>query len=193
MFNLENISVRELFQIEDEELFKKYLRFTDENDGFYIKPRGIFAKRKASPLVELTCGEVANIKLNLANPTFDNVYDCFEMVFKVKLNTYLSQDVVSYFYALNWIKENIKKLVEREKNAFGADPDPLLEMAGVKRLAAFGELNTLISIAQKYGKSPAEVENWKYNLVFALMLQDKVAGEVQHAYNELKYGSKGKA
>lgn len=195
MFNLDNISVKEFFMLRDEDLFRKYMRFSDPKDGFYLKPKplAIFARQKATPLGELTFGEVANMKHNLSNPNFESIFECFEMVFKVKLKQYLAQDVVSYIFALNWIKENIKKLVERENNSFNNESDPLLEMAGVKRLMPFGELNTLISLAQRFGKSIDEVENWKYNLVFTLLLHDKVSGEVQKAYNELKYGNKAQA
>ncbi len=193
MFNLDNISVKEFFQLEDEQLFKQYMRFTDEKDPFYLKPKGVFAKRNATPLGELTFGEVANLKYNLSKPTYQNIYECFDMVFKVKLQNYLNQDVVSYLYAFNWIKDSSQKLIDREQKALNSEPDPFLEMAGVMRLVPFGELNTLKAIAQQFGKSPDEVENWKYNLVFSLMLHDKVSGEVQKAYNELKYGSKRKA
>ena len=148
MFNLDNISVKEFFQLKDDQLFEQYMRFTDETNSFYLKPKRIFAKKTATPLGELTFGEVANLKHNLSKPTYQNIYECFDMVFKVKL---------------------------------------------VMRLVPFGELNTLKSLAQQFGKSPDEVENWKYNLVFSLMLHDKVSGEVQKAYNELKYGSKRKA
>ncbi|SOC79835.1 hypothetical protein SAMN06296241_1372 [Salinimicrobium sediminis] len=192
MFNLDNITVKQFFHLKDENLAQQYLQFTLPGNPFYLKPRGVFAKKEATPLGQLTFGQVANIKHNLSKPSFENIFECFEFVFNVKLETYLRQDVISYFYALNWITSNLKQLVERESKSLGGDPDDLLDMAGVKRLAAFGELNTLKSIAQQFGKSPEEVENWKYNLVFSLMLHDKVSGEVQTAYNQLKYGSKSK-
>lgn len=193
MFNLDNISVKELFHLQDDQLFEQYMRFSDEEDGFYLKPKEVFAGREATPLGSLTYGEVATIKQNLVKPTFDNLYETFDLVFKVKKITYLAQDVVSYLYALNWIKAEIKMILEREKKTLGGTPDPLLEAAGVHRLVPFGELNTILAIAQKYGKSPEEVENWKYNLVFSMMVHDKVSGEVQTEYNRLKYGSKSKA
>ena len=193
MFDLENISVQELYQLEDEKLFQKYMRFSNEEDNFYLKPKGIFAGREATPLGSLTYGEVATIKQNLAKPTFQSIYETFDLVFNIKKTTYLTQDVVSYLYALNWIKTEIKKIIEREKKTLGGDPDPLLEAAGVHRLVPFGELNTILAIAQKYGKSPEEVESWKYNLVFSMMVHDKVSGEVQTEYNKLKYGSQNQA
>lgn len=193
MFNLDNITVRQLYQIQDEELFKKYLRFSNEKDKLYLKPKGEFANHKATPIGSLTYGEVSQIKHNLSNPTFENIYECFDLVFKVKFKTYLIQDVVSYFYAINWIKDEVKKIIEREKKSFSGESDLLLEMAGVNRLVPFGELNTIIPIAHKFSKSPEEIQDWKYNLVFTIMIHDKVLNEVQTEYNKLKYGSKNQA
>lgn len=198
MYNLDNITVGEFWKLNDEYLVNQYLAFTmeeryGEKNPFYLNPKDSFAGKQATPLGKLTFGEVANIKYQVQQPTDEGIIEMFETVFKVDNKTILKQDIVSFFYALNWIKQSIKELIEREQKNLSGDQDPMLEMAGVKRLVPFGELNTLKAIGQQFGKSPDEVENWSYNMVFSLMLHDKVAAEVQHAYNELKHGSKRQA
>jgi len=188
MYNLDNISVKQFWSLQDESLAKQYLRFSNEKDPYFLKPKDMFAGRIATPLGQLTYGEVSNLKHNLSTPSFEGIYECFDAVFKVKLTTYLNQNITSYFYALNWIKEQVTIILERENKTLGGERDPLLEMAGVHRLIPFGELNILKTIAQQFSTTPMEVENWKYNLVYSLMLHDKVSGEVQKSYNELKYG-----
>lgn len=187
MFDLDNIKVSKLYQLGEVE-FKKYMQLQS-----VLGEKDVFPKIKATPLMDLTFGEVATLKNNLAKPTFESLYECFQIVFKVKLKTYVNQSVVDYFYAMNWLKNSVRELMEREAKTLSSDIDPLLDAAGIKRLVKFGELNTLKAIGQQFGKSPREIEDWKYSLVFSLMLHDKVSSEVQKEFNNLKYGSKAKA
>lgn len=180
MFNLNNISVRQFFQLEEKEA-AKYLKLKK-----IMKPREILCKRKAMPLGELSFGEVKELVRLIHEDTQYSIIGIFQTVFRLKESQILNADVVSFFYAANYITEQILSLVKREVEALKQEKDDDLEMAGVTRLSVFGELPTLISIAERYGITPMEVEEWKYNMVFAHMLYDKIVGEVQKNYNEIK-------
>lgn len=180
MFDLENITVFQFFQLNEERAYKYVELQSIMND----KPE--FLKSKAKSLGHLSYGQVAKLKRTISKPTFENLFEAFHIVFGVKMNQYLNADIVSYFYALNWIRKSVKNILQKEFKALQSDVDPYLEMAGVKRLAAFGEMSTLITLGRQFSKTPEEIENWKYNLVFSIMLYDKVYGEVNKSYNEIK-------
>ena len=175
MFNLTHIKVRQFFQLKEDEA-AKYVELQS-----IMKSEDIFLNFKAKPLGELTFGQVSQIKRVFMKPTYENLLECFKTVFKVREDKYLNSDITHYFYALNWIKEQVMVLVEKEKMLI-PDPDPDLEMAGVKKLNVFGEMATLINLAQKFSTTPMEIEKWNYNVVFTILLYQKLEGEVRRDY-----------
>lgn len=185
MFNLTNISVKEFFQL-DEDTSLKYVELQS-----IMKSQDTFLKSRAIPLGQLSFGEVATLKRNIQNPTYESLMDSFKLVFKVKQNQYLNADVVSFFYALNFIREKVIELNQKEK-VLESEIEPELEMAGVKSLSVFGEMATLINLGERYSKCPTEIESWKYNLVFAILLYDKKKGEVQQKYQKIKAEANGR-
>ena len=180
MYNLDKISVAEFYELPPDE-FKSYLKL----ESVMTVNDNMFMKRKASSFGSLEYGEVSELKLNLMDPTFDNIVDIFRIVYKVKKFDYLKANIVSYFYALKWIKKEMRLLLEKEKKLLSAEPDPELEMAGSKRLSIFGDLSTLIELGRSYSKSPEEIEKWKYSLVFSILVYDKMTGEIRKSYREL--------
>ena len=179
MFNLNHIKVKDFFHLKEDEA-AKYLELQN-----IMKSEDIFLNYKAKPLGQLTFGEVSQIKRTFINPNYNSLLECFKLVFKVKEDKYLNSDIVNYFYALNWIKDQVMALVEKEKMLI-PDPDPDLEMAGVKKLSVFGEMSTLINLAQKFSTTPMEVEKWNYNVVFTTLLYQKLEGEVKRDYMNMK-------
>lgn len=191
MFNLQNISVNDFFKMEDETLVKKYLRFTDNKDGFYIQPSGTFLGFKGVPLGSLTYGQVASIKNILAAPTEEVIFKAFSDIFRVKQSQYLSAKIVDFMGALNYIKEEVEHIINTEKELFESDPDPLMEEAGLARLTPFGELNILKSLGKQFGKSPQEVEGWNYNLVISLVVHENITADIEKKYLELNQKRNG--
>lgn len=179
MFNLTNISVQEFFQV-DEATAIKYVELQS-----IMKSKPTFLKYKAKKLGSLSFGNVAQLKRYIANPTYESLLEAFKMVYGVRQNQYLNADVVSFFYALNHIRESIIEINKREKQ-LQSEPDADLQNAGVERLQRFGEMGTLINLGKQYSKSPSEIEEWKYNLVYAILLYDKVHGEIKKKYDESK-------
>lgn len=187
IFQLEKITVQEFYSLEDEDLVKKY--FTLESIMKVKDDR--FGKFKATPLGELGYGQVMDIKDYLHNPTFQSVFECFNIVYGVKLNEYLNMDIVSYFYALKWIKQEVTIIFENRKKVLTPlERDYYLEMAGAERLNVFGEFATLLTLGRSFGLDPEIIEKWKYNKVFSILAYDKIHGEVQKRYNQLKSKAK---
>ena len=161
MFNLTHITLGNFFHLKEDQA-AKYLQLQE-----VMKTDDVFLRRKAKPLGQLTFGEVSQIKRAFIKPSYEK------------------SSIVDYFYALNWIKAEVLLLMEKEKMLI-PDPDPDLEMAGVKKLSMFGEMSTLINLAQKFSTSPMVIETWNYNTVFTILLYQKLEGEVSKAYNNIK-------
>lgn len=180
MHNLENIRVQDLYML-DEAKFNEYIDLQSVMNG---KP--VFSNKKATPLENLEFGQVSKLKRITAKPSFEGLMESFRIVFNTNSFQYRKARVVEYFYALNWIKNSVTKIIKRENKALTSEPDPELKMAGVEKLHKFGEFSTLIDLGKKYGKSPSEIERWKYSLVFSIVFYDKVSNEVEKNYHEIK-------
>lgn len=184
IFNLPNISTLEFLKL-DEAAALPYWKLQA-----IMKPHPAFGTRSAKRLGELQYGEVASLKQSIQTPDFESLADMFTIVFGVKKNQFINAPVTDFLSALGWLRQSIVDLIKKEYNALKSEPDPDMEAAGVNRLSIFAEMNTLIAIGQQYGKSPEEIETWKYNLVFALMLHNKTISEVQKSYAEIKSKAK---
>lgn len=186
MSDLDNITVAELWGLE-EEAFKSYLSLQK-----LLSPAASFCGYEAKPLGLLEFGQVANLKELKGNPTPEGILEAFNFVFGMKEKTYLAADVVSYFYALNWILKEIDRIIEIENKMLADKPDPLYEMAGAKVLEMFKELPVLDMLAQRYSQPPQIIEAWSYNFVFSILLMIKKTVEVRENYDQLKKISKPK-
>lgn len=182
---LDNISVVQLYHLPSDD-FKNYM----ELQGV-MASKPMFRKMKAKKIESLEFGQVAQLKRIMLKPTYQGLVDAFKMVYGVKQSEYQNANVLDYFYALNHIKHSVTALVKKELKALNSEPDMMMQMAGADRLNVFAELNTLIDIGKQFGKAPEEVERWPYSMVFALVLHNKISGEVMKRYHELKSKKNG--
>ena len=178
--SLAKIPVYKLFKLQNES-FEEY-----HNLLKHLEPKPIKRKGKIiSSLTDLTFGEVAGLKMSFSDTSFESMRDVFKTVFGLKKFEFLNVDVINFYHALNWIREEMQSIYERERHNLTSTPDAKLKDAGIEDLNMFGELNTLIALGEKFSKPPQEVENWNYNLVFSLMLHQKVSNDINKRYQEL--------
>lgn len=177
MSSLQKISFRQFFQLKNQR-FEEYHNVLQYLEALPLND-------KIESLTDLTFGEVAGIKLDLKQPTFDNMIDIFKTIFGLSQKEIYKINVIEFYHALNWIKEEIQNIYDREIQNLSFTPDSKLKDAGIDDLNIFGEMNTLIALGEKFGKAPQEVENWNYNLVFSLMLHQKISTEINKRYVEL--------
>lgn len=178
---LPKISVKELYQL-DQDQFEDYIKLKQimlVNDDRFMNTR-------ATPINELTFGEVGLIKSYLKDVTIDSILKTFQIMYSVKEREFYNADVVSYFYGLKYIEREFVSLVDKERKVLASMPDPEMEFAGSKRLQIFGDSATMITLGRSFGKSPMEIESWKYGMVFTILAYDKVSHEVQKAYQQIK-------
>lgn len=177
--SLRKITTRQLFLLSNDK-FDKYHRVLK-----HLDPIQLHGKKQLESLTDLTFGEVTGIKMNLKHSSFNNMIDIFKTIFGLEQKEIYKVDVVQFYHALNWIKEEIQAIYEREVQSLSSTPDSKMKDAGIDDLNIFGEMNTLIMLGEKYGKAPQEIENWNYNLVFSLMLHQKISSDINKRYVEL--------
>lgn len=187
MYDLENITVRELFHLEEAE-FNKYFRLSQ-----LLLPKGSFKKNKSKNIRKLTFGEVSELKRIFQKPTSLGLTRAFSIMFNAKEMWVMSSDVVSFFYAMNHIGYELKKLIDTEIKLLSTDPDPLLEQAGIAKVKTFVELPAMINFGERFGKKPDDIETWPYNLVLSILAYDNFIHQVQKVYNELKQQQNGRS
>lgn len=180
--NLDNIKVRRLYELSDED-FERYMILKS-----CMKSRPEFMKKTAVEISSLEFGEVCEIKRIIVKPTVEGLFFIFQCIFKVTKDEFLGADVISFFYALNHIGEDVEKLLTKEKMLEPQDEEEsfLMKEAGSHRMQIFQELPILTSFAERFSTVPHDIEKWKYSLVFSIMLQDKVLSDIRRRYEDLK-------
>lgn len=174
-----NINLKKLFLLAPDE-FQEYYNLLS-----HLNPKAITGFKEIKSITELTFGEVVTIRMQMQEPSLSNLINLFHVIFGIDQEQFYKIDSVSFFHSLNWIREEINKINNLENTSLKSDIDSKLKEAGIEQMAIFKELNTLISIGEKFGVTPQEVENWNYNLVFTLMLHQKKSFDISKKYNEL--------
>ena len=182
IYNLKHITIQQYYALEDATLFAKYLKLEELMQVRDNK----FGKYKASEFGDLSYGEVGLLKRLVSAPTLQGLSQIFNIVYSIELADYYKQDIVEYFYGLKWIKQEIGRIIKQENSTLSHEPDAKFELAGGKKLNAFGDYPSLVMLAKQYGCFPEEIEERKYNIVFADLAYIKVYGDIAKAYRELK-------
>ena len=179
MSSLQKISFQKLFQLKPQK-FEEYHNVLKHLEAIPMK-----GKKQIESITDLTFGEVAAIKMLLQEPNFLNIVEIFKIIFELEQKDLFKIDVIQFYHSINWIKQEVQAVYDREVENLTSTPDSKLKDAGIDELNIFGEMNTLIMLGEKFSKAPQEIENWNYNLVFSLMLHQKISSEVNKRYVEL--------
>lgn len=179
MSSLKKILFKDLFKLEPQ-------KFQEYHDVLkFLKAIPLKSKKQIESITDLTFGEVAAIKICLQDLKLKNIAEIFKITFELKEKKLLEIDVVQLYHSINWIKKEIEFIYNRELENLTSASDSKLKEAGIDDLNIFGEMNTLIALGEKFGKSPQEIENWNYEIVFSLMLHQKISNDVNKRFVEL--------
>lgn len=178
MNELIDISVKELFTLESNK-FDAYNDLLQNLNG-----KNVAAGKTAKDIYQLPYCSVSSLKGFMQSPSLPGFISVFKLVFDVDEKEFLKMKATEFYYSFNWLQNQIIELVEGEKR-LESEPDENWKLAGIERLNIFGELNTLINIGKQYSKSPQEIEQWTYELVFTLALHNKIDGDINKRYSEI--------
>lgn len=179
MFNLTDIRVINYLQLE-KDAASAYVRLQK-----IMNPKNIFSGEEGKKYGELEYGQVKRLQKTFKSPTYEQVFDAFGLFFNASKHQVLRSRVTEFFPAINYIIDQISEAVEKENKSLSTKPNQDLENAGIGRLSAFGALNVIFDLAERFGKDPEEIERWQYRKVFAILLRDKIAREIKEEYSEI--------
>ena len=175
---LERITVKKLFSLSPER-FDEY-----HNSLKHVLPKAEIKSIPANDIYSLTFSNVVWLKAFIQNTTFENFVKAYQMIFGIDKSEFLKCDVVEFYQSFNWIQNQMLDLIDGEKR-LDSDIEPELKEAGIDELNIFGELNTLITIGKEFGKSPAEIEQWSYSMVFALSLHNNISSGINKRHSKI--------
>ena len=158
-----------------------------------LKPVNRF-KNKVCKTGSLTFDEIEVIKTVLRNPTFQDIKDLFQTCYNLTGSWEQSADdefygasVFDLFKAQRFIQEHIKGIMNREKlQLSGEADDKMLMINAAERLRPFSHQLTKMKIAEQFGCKPSEVGRWKHRDVFAILVANKVNGDITKDYHAIK-------
>lgn len=178
-----NLKVIDLLQLPENE-FKEYVdTFEFERPLNFINawPHELRDPYKAKPIEERSFGEVRTI-INLGS---NDIVSCFEMTFGIDRAQLFKKKATDFFPAFNWLKNQVKEILERESEYLKGEKDVKWIAAGGTKMNKFGDLNVLIALAKEYGTTPQEIESWDYNLVFSLLYHQTELTGINKKYHKM--------
>jgi len=172
---MENIRLYELLKL-DQKQADLY-----ENIFQFAKPVDHVGKYKGRKLQMLTFAEVNALK-KLANKL--DYIPAFQIVFGIPEIVLLKTRVQEFFTALNWLRNEMQILIEREKLLI-SEPDPEQIEAGIEELNIFKEMNILIPLSKEYCVKPEELAEWRYSAIFTIIYHAKINADIERRYSEI--------
>lgn len=100
-----------------------------------------------------------------------------------------TNDKVSFYL---FVKKEIERIQEIERNYLGGDPEPELVGAGVHKLNEFGAFATVHSLAGGDILKHKEIEALPYFQVYQTLKLNKVNNEIDRAYQQIINKTHGK-
>lgn len=163
-------------------------KLTQEEAGFcgkalpYLKPKDHLGLRKARNLSEMQFAEVTNIRQWLSKE--EGVPKAVALYFDCPEKGVYDYRLLDFWPAFNYLTRQIKVIDNQEKVRWSRPLGKHYQNVGMENLNIFGPLNILDTLAQRYGKSPLEVETWPYGLVHTLVWRNAVNADIQEMVNE---------
>lgn len=191
--------LKDFLKITDINLITNYLIVLDllkplkviDNPRF--KKWKIWSKNEPKQLIikaprELSFADVTNIRnyFNEASP--NGIIESVKLVSGLAENEILSLTITKFYGIINYIKEDLIALSYMEMNELSDDSfDINLESINANgRMAKFGVLNTIDSLAKEDILRWEEIEKLPYMTVFTKLMMDKEKADIQRELAELQ-------
>ncbi len=184
MYSIENISIKEYFELLDS---SEYDIFVDT-----LTPNNVF-NGKRFDVTKFTFDDVKIVQGILNNATIDNIKDLYIQLFKlgsydVNANVeFYNTSIFDLFRTKKYINDYIIKLINTESKVLSGIPDPkMMRVNAGEKLKVVSHLLTKMRLAEQFNTSPDEIGKWKYTTVFPILLANKLNNDVQREYAQLK-------
>lgn len=153
----------------------------------------IWSKKEPKQLIikalrELSFADVTNIRNYFNEASIEGVIDSLKLVSGLTEKQILSLTITQFYGIINYIKEDLIAISYMEINELTDDSfDINLESINATgRMAKFGVLNTIDSLAKEDVLKWSEIEKLPYMTVFTKLLMDKEKNNIQRELNEIQ-------
>lgn len=145
-------------------------------------------KIAVSPVKSLTFGQVTTIRESISNPTIDDILETVHLVTGQPIKELLQFTIVPFYSIINTIKADLIEITNMEINELTTDDFDIDSetVNASERMARFGALNPINSLAGDDITKWKEIENMPYMTVFTKLLMDKVKADIQRDITELQ-------
>lgn len=180
--NINNIKLKHFHRLSEVDQ-KEYIKILS-----FLKPIPTLGRRSAKDVFEMTFAEVENMRRGVSSPegmikAMSTFFDCPEKYL-------VDYRIVQFYHAFNHLMSQLQHITNIERINLSKPPKQDMIDAGVKELDRFGALNTLDLLAKEYGKSPEEIEQWSYSLIYSLMWKRKIESDIQDNWQEANKSKK---
>ena len=193
MEKITNYKFKDFCKLKDLEKVESYLNLLELLNPVYevTDPRKWIGKPKKIQLKnikELTFGEVTTIKNNLANPSIESMIQMIMLVTGLEEKDCYNLTILDFYGTLAAITAQIIELANMEANELQNDDfDINLEAINAnERMARFGVLNIINSLASDDVTKWQIIEDMPYMVVFTKLRMDKEKLAIQRELNELQ-------
>lgn len=194
-----NYKFREFLKLTDVKLIGEYLFVLDllkhlkELDNPNYNKYKFWSKKHPKMLQikavrELSFADVTNIRNYFNQAEIKGIIESIKLVTDLSEKQILDFTITQVYGIINYIKEDLIQLSNMEINELTDDNfDIHLESINANgRMAKFGILNTIDSLAKDDVLKWSEIEKLPYMVVFTKLLMDKEKNNIQRELNEIQ-------
>ena len=165
------------------------IKLKDVKEGYkvpeelrYLKPKNVLGKRKAKNIYKMPFADVENMRRRFNTP--EGLIDAMCVLFDCPEDLMLDYRIIQFHHAANYLISQIKRINDVERATLSKPPKQDDVELGIRELDRFGALNILDRLGQEFGKSPEEVEQWPYGLIYSLMWKRRIESDIEDARAE---------
>ena len=177
MIELDDITLKEYFELEDKTEYEFALK--------YAKPLDVF---NVGDFTEFEFGFIKELQQDMNEGlTWINLIEYLERLMKKD-----KKQIVNYkFWTIarfkSYIEAEIERITEIENELLSYVPDAIEVQAGIEAFNKFGYYGQLRKLAKEDVTKLKEIEKTKYSICLTELYYQKTSDEYQNEYNRIKY------
>jgi len=183
MEKITDYRLKDFLALGDEQLVNDYIQVlellpaVDEvNDPVHPS----FGKLKICPAKNLSLAEVITLRNLLNDGSIEAIIEAVSIVTKLPIESVWNFTIVPFYSIINGIVAQLIELGNMEQNELSSEDDDIvmIEAQASERMAKYGILNTIDSLAGGDILKWKEIERLPYMVVFTKLMMEKTKGEI---------------
>jgi hypothetical protein len=190
-----NYKFKDFIKINDDNLISNYLMILEHlnppksilNPMYRLWNKEPY-RVEIKSLFNISFSQVQEIKDNINDATIDSIISSIEIVTGIKKKNILNFKITLLYSIINGIKEQLEQIISMEINELSDEEDDIdiISTNANERMAKFGVINTIDSLANGDLTKWNEIENTPYIVVFTKLKMDREKNKIQKEISELQ-------